>query len=223
MRRLLDDGQDLWLLHRSGGYRQFLADAEKFGVASHVIATDAVHPHHDLPLDYQACDVCVQASREEGLGFSPLEALACETPVIATQVGGLKETILDGQTGWTYPVGDDQKLAQCLASVISQPAEAARRAQAGRQLVTSHFDRKLVFRHFVSLSDALIAINSESALAGTLKNKDSVNVAGSLASQKTVPETNRLSSPLRVFDVRIGLPPTEAAGWRRFRYHGRFS
>ncbi len=212
MRRLLDDGQDLWLLHRSGGYRQFLADAEKFGVASHVIATDAVHPHHDLPFDYQACDVCVQASREEGLGFSPLEALACETPVIATQVGGLKETILDGQTGWTYPVGDDQKLAQCLASVISQPAEAARRAQAGRQLVISRFDRKLVLRHFVSLCNTHVTDNSGNAFAAIRRNKEGVNVAGSLASKKTLPETNHLTSPPRVFDVRIGLPPTEAAG-----------
>ncbi|HVZ18032.1 MAG TPA: glycosyltransferase, partial [Terriglobales bacterium] len=73
VRRLLNAGHNLWVLHRSGGYRQFQHDAEQFGVLDRVIATDAVHPHRDLPLDYQACDICVQASREEGLGFSPLE------------------------------------------------------------------------------------------------------------------------------------------------------
>src|SRR5207302_527344 len=57
-RRLLDQGHRLWLLHRSGGYRQFQKDAERFGLNDHVIATDAVDPRRDLALDYQACDVC---------------------------------------------------------------------------------------------------------------------------------------------------------------------
>jgi len=159
MRRLLDSGHNLWLLHRSGGYRQFLRDAESFGLLERIIATDAVHPHRELPLDYQACDLCVQASREEGLGFSPLEALACETPVIATAVGGLKETIINGQTGWSYPVGDDQKLAACIAEVISTPEEAKRRATIGRQLVCDRFDRRLVFRQFADFVANLSGIS----------------------------------------------------------------
>ena len=151
VRRLLDSGHHLWLLHRSGGYRQFQRDAESFGVLERVIATDAVHPHRQLPLDYQACDICVQASREEGLGFSPLEALACGIPVIATAVGGLRETIIDGKTGWTYPVGDAQKLAARIAEVIANPGEASRRAAIGRQLVCERFDRQLVFQQFTDL------------------------------------------------------------------------
>ena len=156
VRRLLDQNEDLWLLHRSGGYREFLRDAERFGIAERVIATDAVHPHCGLPLDYQACDVCVQASREEGLGFSPLEALACETPVIATRVGGLKQTIRDGETGWTYPVGDDKALAACLQKVIQNPAEATRRARNGRAMVRTEFDRQLVFDRFAAYLETRI-------------------------------------------------------------------
>jgi len=154
VRQLLDEGEDLWLLHRSGGYKQFLLDAERFGVQSRVIATDAVHPHRTLPLDYQACDLCIQASREEGLGFSPLEALACETPVVATQVGGLQETIREGQTGWTYPVGDTKALAGCIREALGDSAEAARRAHNGRQLVSAEFDRKLVFDKLSALIDS---------------------------------------------------------------------
>ncbi|MBA3256908.1 MAG: glycosyltransferase family 4 protein [Pyrinomonadaceae bacterium] len=145
MRRLLDNGRDLWLLHRSGGYKTTIKDSVRFGVAERVIASDAVHPHSQLPLDYQASDLCVQASREEGLSFSPLEALACGVPVIAAAVGGLKETIRDGQTGWTYPVGDPEALTKSIESALDDPAEAARRATRGREMVGNEFERGTVF------------------------------------------------------------------------------
>ena len=145
IRRLLDEGRDLWLLHRSGGYRGFLAAAQAAGVAERVIATDAVHPVKDLPLDLQVSDLLVQASREEGLGFSPLEALACEIPVVAAAVGGLRETIRDGETGWTYPAGDAAALARQIACAIDEPAEARRRAMAGRAMVRAQFEKQVVF------------------------------------------------------------------------------
>jgi glycosyltransferase involved in cell wall biosynthesis len=145
VRSLLDEGRDLWLLHRSGGYQTFIAEAEKFGVRERVIATDAVHPQRQLPLDYQASDLCIQASREEGLGFSPLEALACEVSVVATAVGGLKETIVDGETGWTCPVGDSHALAKCIAQALDDRVEAGRRAAAGREMVCARYERAVVF------------------------------------------------------------------------------
>ena len=145
MRRLLDGGRDLWLLHRSGGYLALDEAARKAGVATRVIATDAAHPHGGLAEDYQASDLCVQASREEGLGFSPLEALACEVPVVASAVGGLRETIVDGVTGWTYPPGDAAALARCIADALSHPEEAKRRARAGRVMVRERYERRMVF------------------------------------------------------------------------------
>lgn len=157
VRRLLDEGQDLWLLHRSGGHREFLECAAHFGVAERVVATDAVHPHRALPDDYRAADLCVQASREEGLGFSPLEALACETPVVAAAVGGLRETIIDGETGWTYPVGDADALARRIREALGDTAEAARRASNGRALVQASYERRLVFRQLQTALDPRLA------------------------------------------------------------------
>lgn len=157
VKQLLDRGHNLWLLHRSGGFRQFERDAELFEVGERVIATDAVDPRRQLALDYQACDICVQASREEGLGFSPLEALACGVPVIATAVGGLKETIIDGHTGWTYPVGDDNQLAGRIEEILANPTEAKRRAANGRQLVCDRFDRNLAFENFADLVRTIVA------------------------------------------------------------------
>jgi glycosyltransferase involved in cell wall biosynthesis len=142
---LLARGRDLWLLHRSGGYVAFRREAERIGVAHRLIATDAVHPHRELPVDYQASDICVQASREEGLGFSPIEAMACGIPVVASAVGGLKETVIDGRTGWSYPVGDANTLAKCIEEILDNPAEAERRSIEALGMVRQRYDRRDAF------------------------------------------------------------------------------
>jgi glycosyltransferase involved in cell wall biosynthesis len=116
-----------------------------------VIATDAADPRGDLVLDYAASDVCVQASRAEGLGFSVLEALACGTPVVASAVGGLVETIRDGVTGWAVRPGDAGALAAALRDVLDHPDTAAARTAAGRRLVRDRFDSDVVFARLASL------------------------------------------------------------------------
>ena len=150
-RLLVADGRDVFLLHRSGGHQEFHRFAEAAGVAPRVIAADAVDPRRELPLDYRAADVCVQASREEGLGFSVLEAMACGTPVVATAVGGLKEIVEDGVTGWTAPPGDSAALANALRAALDSPDDARRRAAAGAALVRSKFDSRCAFDRLVSV------------------------------------------------------------------------
>ena len=88
-------GVDAAVLNLGGGHREFLALAESLGIADAgdwVLARPAVHPMQGLADFYRAADVLAQGSLEEGLGLSPLEALACDTPVVATAVGGLART-----------------------------------------------------------------------------------------------------------------------------------
>jgi glycosyltransferase involved in cell wall biosynthesis len=150
VRRLGDAGLGVHVLHRSGGHRAFVRAAERAGVAPQCTATDAAHPDA-LPADYQAADLCVQASRAEGLGFSPLEALACGTPVVAAAVGGLRETVIPGETGWLYPPGDAGALTDAIRAVLADPAEAARCAARGRALVQERFERRLAFDRLAAL------------------------------------------------------------------------
>ncbi|MBA2305450.1 MAG: glycosyltransferase [Acidobacteria bacterium] len=149
VRILADRGRPVHLLHLSGGHRELMELASRLGVEQHVIAGDAVVPFAPLADYYRASDVCVQSSREEGLGFSPLEALACGIPVIATAVGGLKDTIRDLETGWQVPVGDAEALARSVVTVLDDPAEAARRTSAGAELVSRSYERRVVFDAFV--------------------------------------------------------------------------
>jgi glycosyltransferase involved in cell wall biosynthesis len=152
MKLLVSSGRPVRLLHLSGGHEEFLALARAIGVADRVIAGDAVVPFEPLADYYRASDLCVQASREEGLGFSPLEALACGVPVVASAVGGLLDTIRDGDTGWTVPAGDAAALADAVAAVFDNPGEAARRTANGRALVLRLYEREVAFR---ALTDIL--------------------------------------------------------------------
>ncbi len=143
--------RDLLLLHLSGGHEEFLEAASQRGLAERVVTRDAVDPVGELAAYYQASDVCVQASREEGLGFSPLEALACETPVVAAGVGGLKETIVEPETGWTYSPGNVAELAEQITKALDNPAEARRRAATGRKMVQERYESRIAFEALFDL------------------------------------------------------------------------
>ena len=151
---LLNANRDVWLLCLTGRHGQFAKLAIEFGVSERVIVGDAVHPTKMLPTYYQASDLCVQVSRAEGLGFSPLEALACGTPVVATAIGGLRETIVDGVTGWTHELGKPKDLAAKIAEVMDGPEEAMRRAANGRAMVCRDYERCAVFRTLAERIDS---------------------------------------------------------------------
>lgn len=103
--------------------------AADVGIAQRVTFLDAV-PHRDLPLYYNAADICVVPSYYESFGLVAVEAMACGTPVIASRVGGLKETVLDGRTGYLVPWRCPEPFAERLELLLSN--EALRRSM-GRE------------------------------------------------------------------------------------------
>ena len=74
-----------------------------------------------LPYYYSAAEAVVVPSHYESFGMVALEAMACGTPVVASQVGGLAFLVQDGETGFTVPVDDPQALAERLATLINDP------------------------------------------------------------------------------------------------------
>ncbi len=71
-----------------------------------------------LPYYYSAADVLVMPSHYESFGMVALEAMACGTPVVASQVGGLAFLIQDGVTGFVVPGGDYLALSERLTQLL---------------------------------------------------------------------------------------------------------
>ncbi len=72
-----------------------------------------------LPYYYSAAEVLVMPSHYESFGMVALEAMACGTPVIASEVGGLAYLVRDGKTGFTIPAEEPEKLCEKISWLLN--------------------------------------------------------------------------------------------------------
>ena len=87
-------------------------------------------PQEKLAQYYAAADVFVMPSHYESFGMVVLEAMACGTPVVASEVGGLASTVIHGDSGLLVPPGDWRAFAQAISRLLASPhlQRAMRRA-----------------------------------------------------------------------------------------------
>ncbi len=96
-------------------------------------------------------DVVLLSSHMEANPTSILEAMACEKPVVATQVGSVPETVLDGKTGYLVQPGDAYELAQRTLELLCHPDHAALLGRAGREHVIAHWSLERMVRAYQDL------------------------------------------------------------------------
>lgn len=135
-----------------------IARATALGLEGHVKFLPDVEPG-DLPTLYRGASVYLQASHEEGLGISALEAMASGIPVVATATAGSLEAVVDRQTGRIIPQTDEGALHASFTSAVLEvlhrtgPAMAAR----SRSRVENVFSRKAALEGFVGVYRRLLA------------------------------------------------------------------
>jgi glycosyltransferase involved in cell wall biosynthesis len=112
------------------------AEARRLGVDDAILWLDH---RDDVPELLPAFDVYVQPSLVEPLGLSILEAMAAGLPVVASQVGGIPEIVVPGETGILVPPSSAEALADGVAALLDAPNLRAVMGQAGRTRVLSDF------------------------------------------------------------------------------------
>lgn len=102
-------------------------------------------------------DVCVLSSKAEGFSNSILEYMAAARPVVATDVGGAREAVAEGETGYLVPSGNDQLLAERIVSLLQDPARAQVMGEQGRRVVEAKFSTRALLENTEALYERLLA------------------------------------------------------------------
>lgn len=110
----------------------------------------------DVPELLTGFDVFALASEFEGMCLAVAEALALEKPVVATRVGGVPQTILQGETGLLVPPRDSAALADALLWMLRHPEDARLMAVAGRERVGRLYPLDRMVTDTAALYDRLL-------------------------------------------------------------------
>ncbi|MEA4882520.1 MAG: glycogen synthase [Clostridia bacterium] len=104
---------------------------------------------------YSHASVFACPSVYEPFGIINLEAMACNIPVVASEVGGIPEVVIDGETGFTVPPGDPAALAAALNQILSSGELAGRFGAAGRKRVEETFSWDAIAKQTVKLYERI--------------------------------------------------------------------
>jgi glycosyltransferase involved in cell wall biosynthesis len=95
--------------------------------------------HEQLPYYYAGANVCVVPSYYEPFGLVAIEAMASGTPVVASEVGGLKFTVVSEKTGLLCPPQNEQAFAKAIDRILARPAWQEKLGKAARERVETMF------------------------------------------------------------------------------------
>lgn len=120
----------------------------KAGLGSRVLFLGHVR---DVNRILRECDMFVLPSLWEGLSLALLEAMRAGKPIVATDVSGTREAIVDGKTGLLVPPGDAQELAKAVLEVLQNPTAAQAMARQAYERVRTEFSAEMMAKRYLSV------------------------------------------------------------------------
>jgi N-acetyl-alpha-D-glucosaminyl L-malate synthase BshA len=107
--------------------------------------------------DYlSVADLLLVPSETESFGLAALEALACETPVIATRVGGLPDVVRDGENGYLVEVGEIDAIAERAVEILSDADLRRALGARGREWAVGQFNTERVIPQYIALYEKVL-------------------------------------------------------------------
>jgi glycosyltransferase involved in cell wall biosynthesis len=104
-----------------------------------------------------ASELGVLSSKAEGFANAILEYMAAGLPVVATDVGGAREAIAEGETGYTVASGDDEKMAARIIELLNEPERARAMGERGKLVAAEKFSCDRHLRNTLELYDELLS------------------------------------------------------------------
>lgn len=145
-------------------------DAERLsrelGIAEHV---RFLGKQNALPEILSAADVFLLPSQSESFGLSALEAMSCGVPVIATNIGGIPEVVLHGETGYVAELGDVKRMARYAVELLSHPRRWEEFSNNARNRAVELFDIELIVPQYEELYRRVSGNKAENNTAGSNK------------------------------------------------------
>lgn len=115
---------------------------------------------HDIPALLGEAAFFVSSSKSEGISLTLLEAMAVGLPIVATDVGGNPEVVVDGKTGTLVPSCNPEQLAAAMKDMLADRTSWPVMGELARQRVEQHFNVKHMLQQYESLYGELLATKS---------------------------------------------------------------
>jgi glycosyltransferase involved in cell wall biosynthesis len=136
------------------------AASRELGIAS---AVHFLGSRGDVPELLAACDLVALTSHNEAAPVSILEALSTGVPVVASNVGSVNETVVDGETGRLFPAGDVGAFSQASIELLSNPSRRRSMGAEGRRRVMARWSLDAMVRGYEQLIERIYATKTVSA------------------------------------------------------------
>jgi len=111
----------------------------------------------DVPQILPHVDVLWQGSEYEGMPNAVMEAMAAAVPVVATDIPGNRDLVIDGETGYLVPIGDRAAYARATDRILGDADHARRLGKAGRDRVERDFSIAQMVKRYVELYETLMS------------------------------------------------------------------
>jgi glycosyltransferase involved in cell wall biosynthesis len=138
--------------------------ARRLGIEKNVIFTGRIHWPQIYYVLSNIADICVSSSLSENFPFYLLECMAAKKPIVATNVGGISEAVIDTVNGYLVPPKDPSSMAKAILKLIEEPDKARKMGMEGRRILEQKFSMNVITTKLSNIYESALENNHSKRL-----------------------------------------------------------